>query len=266
MTRRNISTFRGRGPLARSCWRITPNVELKDIVSFQNGYEKDDSSVDANSAPDGSYQTRKTTFSDYTEEVNLLSTSPGPFQWVIGGYYLQSTNTGQFQFNTSGAYIPAGPGGPAVALPVTAANQNTVTPGLAINGANMHITYAGFASATYAFTPQWSLTLGGRYSEDYEPATVMVLPPIIHAHYSDAEPTGTAKLNFQATPETLVYASISSGYKAGGLNFVPLVAYQPETNVVEEFGLKSDFLDHHLRFDGDVYYSQYDHYQLQEEC
>jgi iron complex outermembrane receptor protein len=51
---------------------------------------------------------------------------------------------------------------------------------------------------------------------------------------------------YKFTPDINVYASISSGYVAGGvLHGHP---YEPQTNLTYEVGLKSEWLDHRLRF------------------
>jgi iron complex outermembrane receptor protein len=238
----NISGQRSTGS---GIWHINGDVELKSVSSFQSGYESDLTDVDASSAPADVYLVRRADFRTFTQEFNLLSTGPGPLQWVLGAYYLNSAGPLSLEFVNGGA-------GP-------------------LSVVSYHTNVAGFASASYQFTPQWSFTLGGRYSHDEQPFHELGAEPIPNETFrtGDSEPTGTAKLNFQATADTLIYASVATGYKAGGMNLEipPIItpgAYKPEKNVVEEIGLKTTTLNDHLRFDGDIYNSHYTDFQVQE--
>jgi iron complex outermembrane receptor protein len=238
----NISGQRSTGT---GVWHMTPGIELKSVSSYQSGYESDLTDEDASSAPADVYLVRRADFRTFTQEFNLLSTDSGPLQWVVGAYYLNTRGPLSLEFVNGGA-------GPLSVI-------------------SYHTTIAGFASATYKFTDQWSFTLGGRYSHDNQPFHELGALPIPNETFktTDSEPTGTAKINFQATPETLIYASVSNGYKAGGMNLEipPIItpgAFKPEKNVVEEIGLKTTTLDGHLRFDGDVFNSHYTDFQVQE--
>ena len=70
-------------------------------------------------------------------------------------------------------------------------------------------------------------------------------------------------LNYNFKENVLFYGSVSRGYKAGGVNLLLGTGnFLPETNTVEELGVKTDLFDHHLRFDADGFVSQYDNLQL----
>ncbi len=232
----------GERDSATAVWNITKNVELKSITSNQQGYESDLRDIDLSSAAADSRSYRRTSVNAFTQEIDLLSTSEAPLQWVLGAYYLHETVPLSLNQNFGpNAYFDA-----------------------------MHTNDAAFASVTYRFAPRWSVTFGGRYSHDDLPYHEYTFPALGNFDTSDTKPTGTVKLAWQATPETMAYASVSTGYKAGGVNlqlpafgFTP-PSYLPETNVVEEVGVKTTVLNDHLRLDGDVFDSQYDHYQLQE--
>ena len=79
--------------------------------------------------------------------------------------------------------------------------------------------------------------------------------------------------SYQFTPDIMGYAKIANAYKSGG--FSPRAAanpldptaapsYNPETNTSYEFGVKSEFFDHHLRINADVYYMKYENIQINE--
>src|SRR3546814_18557935 len=78
-----------------------------------------------------------------------------------------------------------------------------------------------------------------------------LLTTIGFANPSDCDPSKTFKnfspkvgLEFQATPGTLFYASVSRGFKSGTYNFgVPAGAVDPEEITDYEIGLKSTFAE-----------------------
>ena len=56
----------------------------------------------------------------------------------------------------------------------------------------------------------------------------------------------------------MVYATVSKGYKAGGVNLtLNTPNFLPETNRVYELGYKTTVLDRRLRVNGAVFYSDY---------
>src|SRR5690606_5741641 len=61
----------------------------------------------------------------------------------------------------------------------------------------------------------------------------------------------------------LAYASLSTGFKGGGVNPRPFVAdqalpFNPETLTTYEVGFKSDFLDRRVRLNGAAFLNKYD--------
>src|SRR3546814_4966741 len=87
---------------------------------------------------------------------------------------------------------------------------------------------------------------------------------------SDCDPSKTFKnfspkvgLEFQATPGTLFYASVSRGFKSGTYNFgVPAGAVDPEEITDYEIGMKSTFAGGRLRTNLSGFY--YDYKDLQQ--
>lgn len=74
--------------------------------------------------------------------------------------------------------------------------------------------------------------------------------------------TGKVGINYHLG-ENLLYLTASQGYKAGGVNLtIGTPNFGPETNRVYEAGFKTQFLDNHLRVNGDVFYSKYSDIQL----
>jgi iron complex outermembrane receptor protein len=75
--------------------------------------------------------------------------------------------------------------------------------------------------------------------------------------------TGRAGVKYFVSDDTMLYATASKGYKAGGVNVDPRAApYEPETNKMGEFGWKTTLAEGRLRVNGALFYSKYDGIQL----
>jgi iron complex outermembrane recepter protein len=69
--------------------------------------------------------------------------------------------------------------------------------------------------------------------------------------------------NYQFTDDIMAYGRISSAYKSGGFSArTPGDEYDPETDTSYEAGVKSEFVDHRVRINADVFYTQYDNAQI----
>ncbi len=85
-------------------------------------------------------------------------------------------------------------------------------------------------------------------------------------NYSDEAITGTAKLQFEVTPDVLTYFSYSHGYKSGGTNVTRVLTldqrdFDPETADSYEIGMKGTFFDNNLRLNAAAYFVEYDDFQ-----
>jgi iron complex outermembrane receptor protein len=74
-------------------------------------------------------------------------------------------------------------------------------------------------------------------------------PPRLEQDYSDFSPK--LGVEWQATEDVFLYASVARGFKGGGFNFQARnaygVEYDPETIISYELGVKSEFFDKRLR-------------------
>ncbi len=184
-------------------------------------------------------------------ELNLLSTGDAPLQWVIGAFYLDEKTP----------------------VEVLRDNRNTrdfVQSNSSIVAEALNTSASVFGQVDYRFSTAWSVDLGLRYSDDKQEYTRFVLPgapppgcfPCTNTAES-TETTGRLGVKYFASDDTLLYATASKGYKAGGVNLDPrLATFGPETNEVFEVGMKSTLADGHLRVNGDVFFSDYQGIQL----
>lgn len=105
-----------------------------------------------------------------TQEIDLVSTSDGPLQWVVGGVVLDQKSS---FLNHGGNYI----NDPNVlfapnATTIAQANTNLNVPGPngstgnALNYYQDHSSWGVFGQATYDITPKWQAIAGARYTRD----------------------------------------------------------------------------------------------------
>jgi iron complex outermembrane receptor protein len=222
-----------------------------------------------------------TTVHSYTEEFDILSKPGARLEWIVGGFYLHQSSR-QFVAEFEGGDTP----NPDVAvLP----NIEALRPAnLAYGNDSLvsRISDSIFAQATYHILPDLRLTLGGRYNHDSYldtslnfsgvnaggSATGPIIPVVNPA--SDNVGTWRAELDYDVTPDNMLYASSSRGYKPAGANgknpqvfggvvLIP-ASFLPETNTAFEVGSKNFFFDHTLRFNVAGFYYLYDNMQYIE--
>lgn len=191
---------------------------------------------------------------NYSAELQLLSKPASPIDWIVGAYYL----------HVKSAYPPAYLFGPEYGG--TLGPPSSAFTGLLIDGETSIASYALYGQTTFNLAPKLKMTLGGRVSKDDAGATgaisaggydasVPVAPSTSYSH-TDNRFTWRAALDYQVTDNLMTYISNSRGYKAGLYNSLPVSGYyvQPEVLTATEIGIKSEWLERRLRFNGAVFY------------
>lgn len=207
----------------------------------------------------------------FSQELRLSSNIGTPLKWVVGAYFLNESTAVDFDIqNFQGLF---GLGTDA-----------------AFSGFQDTQAYAVFADGTYALNERLSLTLGGRYSHEDKDFTndmsVSVLtggtlpsfflngatlpagstfsdPP----QFKDSENFGDfsprAIVDFQLSPNVLLYSSYSQGFKSGGFNSFGLTpAFESENIESYEAGFKTEFADKSLRINGSAFSYDYSNLQI----
>lgn len=224
-------------------------VSVSTYSDFKMAYAVDG---DGTSAPfldsfEGTYN-KSTTWS---QEVRVLSDSAMPFRWIIGANYFDDDVTSQALFNT-----------PQLPMRATVA-QNVRTKAKAV-----------FGEATYDFTEQLSVTLGGRYS--WEKKRIFAGEPdrpgftrgvtFLPLERSDSWEKFTPKATVQYEwSKSMIYATFSRGFKSGGYS-APItpndIALRPEVLDMYEIGHKGDYFDRSLRLNAAAFYYEYTDLQV----
>ncbi|AIT79455.1 MULTISPECIES: TonB-dependent receptor [Novosphingobium] len=219
----------------------------------------------------------------WSQEINMTSNGNGPFNWVLGGVYLHSKNSqyiNEYRSDDDNFLQPA--------LPVDTAFDDPLVGNLTyaeLSSIKREL-YAFFAQGTYEVTSQLKLTAGVRYNHDKasgaydslsggtsnQTSGAYMQPASTGSRKADAW-TGKVALDYQITPENMVYASWTRGFKPGGINsasasggsFSVLPTYKQETVDSFEAGTKNRFMDDTLQINASAFLYQYKNMQFLEE-
>jgi len=169
----------------------------------------------------------------FSQELQLVVDGP-KIQGVAGLYYLNARAFDEFDVRLYTTCPVAGlPGCGALVLP----GFTSSTLG------NVHTkTWAAFADFTYNFSPQWALSLGGRWTNDQRTAYILAQSRVFGGQpglggsngfgvgtvfgtttnftgtRTDKKFTPRASINFKPTPDQNFYLSYSQGFKGGGFD------------------------------------------------
>jgi iron complex outermembrane receptor protein len=235
-------------------------MDLRLLSSRQRGKTEDQTDGDrtATAMPQppntnvGRVAYARTGFKTWLHEANLLSTGEGPVQWVLGAFYMHE------------------------GIPVYLLRDNRNTTDFVQSNSTI-ITHAenetksAFGQINAFVSDRMELIGGARYSKDTQyynrialpgaplpPGTDRIGPPA-----ASSEWTGKLGANLHASNDLMYYATISRGYKAGGVNLtLNTPNFRPEKNLVYELGAKSTLPGRRLRLNASAFYSDYQDIQL----
>jgi iron complex outermembrane receptor protein len=258
---------------------VNGNLKLSDKFALETVFGWRQSSEDVYIDFDGTQRTvfnvfRTQDFNQMSAEARIVSSLPGPIQFVTGVFWFGSQYSLRQAIKLDLAMVGA---------PVPLGN-------LYLNGSgdeDFHRaeTTAIYAQADWNVASDLTLTLGGRASWDKKNITTRfygaALPPTAPYSILDGvlpgrpltssgtasadwfEFTPRAAINWKPTDEILVYASYSRGYNAGGFSARAgtvrdvTTPFNPEFVNAYELGGKADFLDGRLRLNGALFWNDY---------
>lgn len=208
-------------------------------------------------------------------EVRLTSDAKQALRWMVGGYYLRTSN-----FTSSTTGYDNGLGIAQVEWdPLFNSTQNPTLSWFA--DTDVDKVYAGFGNVSYDVTSQLEASLALRYDKDdasqsVDPRNTGGVPPGCSAapgsnclrstSFSRWQPK--VSLKYQITPAAQVYASWGEGFRSGLYNPYGTSAVAAANGLVGindvlpaeltnsyEIGFKSEWLDHSLRLNGAGFYT-----------
>jgi iron complex outermembrane receptor protein len=191
-----------------------------------------------------------------TQDLYLVSTNEGPFDWTLGAtYFREKTETSGLL--TVSPFV----GGGTLLLQ---------SPELKTEA------YAVYGEGTYRILDALALTAGVRYSHEKKEkheadvcASVTCAPPGLAEFEVDDdwdEVTPHVALTYQLAEDVMLYASVGGGFKAGGFNALTpqSVSYDPEKSTTYEMGMKSDLYDRLLHLNVAAFRTDYDDLQVEQ--
>lgn len=219
----------------RLAWDIAPTSTLTAIT----GYISNKNSGQFGSGtlnPSVVFDFLATDVWQLSEELTFTTDLTDRQDLIVGGLYLHSKAHEPLRFG-----VPP-------ALPVDAfkftADQNLDS-------------YAVYSQWRYRFTDRLRMSLGARYTQDskdyFEKDSVTGFPlPVIDTSKSWRAFTPRVALDYVPTNDMMLYASVSRGFKAGGINAFATSdgsfdEYAPEFIWNYEAGLKANWLNSRLK-------------------
>lgn len=153
----------------------------------------------------------------FTQEIRVTSRGEAPFQWMLGAFYLdQKSDFSQFVPDFSC---------PACIPEVTAGEDFALRADLArFSEQDMR---SIFGEVSYAFTPRWSVGVGGRYLRDEltavgSPAFGFLvggfLPPDPTVSGTKTEFNPSTYVRFKPADNTTWYVQAARGFRSGQVN------------------------------------------------
>lgn len=206
-----------------------------------------------------------------SQELRLVSSSEGPLSWIVGGFYNQADT----QF-TSSEFTPGLPEFFGVDRPDNLEYFSTSD--------QTFTEQAVFGELGYRFTDAWQVTVGARFFEFEDDLTQGIAFPLVDGSMpnevlpdfqsnkiSDSDTLFKFNTSYQFNKDFLGYATVSEGYRSGGVNPLPNcpdplpenqfacvqpgeALIKPDSTVNYELGLRSSWLGGRLVINGSVYY------------
>ncbi|GGC12929.1 TonB-dependent receptor [Novosphingobium endophyticum] len=187
----------------------------------------------------------------FSQELQLVSTAGGPFQWTAGAYY----------FWAKGSYDP-------IQIII---NNGVVR--LTLPSEQTTNSIAAYAQGSYELAEGLKLTAGLRYTHDrqsFSGSKTTTTPAGTFPTASDSDSTTASKVtwrlavDYRFSPELMGYLSHNRGFKSAGYNpqAFPAVPFEPEVLDAYEAGFKADLFDRKVRFNPSVFYYDYRNLQV----
>ena len=195
-----------------------------------------------NQATNGIFITKTSIWdTQITHELRVASTdTDSPLHWQAGAFYYDAGNRQKLDFT------------------LFRVDQQVGT-----------TSSAAFAQGNYSITPTTRATAGVRFTNDKKTedgqnyAGTILQGSVTDSHSSWDSWTYKLGLEQDVLDASMVYASVSTGFKAGGVSLSqgPAATFDPEKLTAYQAGIKTRLLDDRLSINSELYYYDYSNYQ-----
>jgi iron complex outermembrane recepter protein len=193
-----------------------------------------------------------------SHELRAASTGDNPFEWLAGLYYFREQ-----QSDSADIFRPGG--GPFRIFQEQFSIKAT--------------SKSAFGQLSYKFDDRLRLFVGLRHTSDFKSrfarSTVSNIPggpsnvgpprgvtPIENPGQKWSRTNWKAGVDFQLSDTSMIFATVGTGYKAGGFNNSNPTPFNPEEIVAYEVGIKNDLFGRTLRLNINGFYYDYDNLQV----
>ena len=215
-----------------------------------------------------------------TQELRLASDGSGPVNWVGGVYYSKD------EIDDSTVYEVTGAGFPPFVFGVPSSYAVLDTLGNTFQ--QISKSAAIFGQVEWDLADQWHLTAGLRYTDEDKELNNVTTPwtaepgpgesgpvengllfPASSYQQDFSDTSGKLGIDYQMNDDTLLYGSISKGYKSGGfqgtLVFSPanIIPFDEETVWAYEIGSKLTLADGTMQLNSAFFFYDYQNLQAQ---
>jgi iron complex outermembrane receptor protein len=266
ITSQDISTNKFKSPMDTDGRRNTPiwgasvqfnaDVGLADMTyiaayrSFRRDQIFDNDYINTPATTRDNYAVYNWENSNWSHELRFASKPTNErLKWVAGAFYYSEKNNFQYTTYNSSA---------------------TTNSSCFCNHDTGGKSYALFGQATYKLTETLGLTGGLRYTRDtkFENGRTIITPTTgaqtIITNTADLKwdnVSGKVGVEWQVAPASLLYGSVSNGYKSGGYYDGLNSTYKPEKLTAFEIGSKNRFFDSRLQINIAAFYYDYKDFQ-----
>jgi iron complex outermembrane recepter protein len=277
----NISVYDGYDLGSNLHWRLTDALSIDNILAYQHyktTWDSDDDLSPTNLNLGHNVQRHW----NWSEELRLNAKLSDSVNAVLGGYYFKQS-TDYWSYQDIRYLLAAFPLFPLQFIQPDSIPANSK---------------AAFANVGWEIAHNLNLNAGVRYTKEskeyhyfrlnpdgtvdpfldpvgsvygigyngpdtlgrFGGGTVKALSGSV-AHYEGSKTDYRAALDYRFSPEVMVYASVSTGFKGGGTNPRPfnagqVISFNPETLTNFEAGIKSDLFGRRLRVNLTGFYSK----------
>ncbi|PXA86557.1 hypothetical protein DMC47_34465 [Nostoc sp. 3335mG] len=231
------------------------DIFLRSITSYEHFEYSSNSGATIGPSVTTYDQQRNT--NTITQEFQIGGVSTKPIQWIAGLYYYRDRDYENFIIYDP-TYYCCGP------------TRNPTN------------SYAAYGQVSYDITSKLRLTAGARYTIDKrrqnaesvfytlpvtDPSTT--LPTSAGVQHKDFKRlTWRAGADYSITSANMLYASVSTGFRAGGFNSASLqnpsvpATFGPERVIAYEIGSKNRFWDNRIQLNIAAYYNKFRNLQV----
>lgn len=213
----------------------------------------------------GTFETEETVVTNFASEPEMLFGTDRPAEYEQASHELRFTyDAGDALKLVAGAYLWESEYEIRLRSWITFAVPGTVLD-IPQNTRQETDSTAVFFEADYALNDAWTVTVGGRYTEDeknsQQRGNLTTAPNDPSAKWDEFTPK--LGVRYRLDDDAMVYATYSKGYRSGGFNgrvdelASATVPYNPETVDNYELGFKSEWANGRMRLNGALFYMDY---------